>query len=56
MTPKNDTIFFYGNIYTSLNISNDGLQPACRYQLRVTRGPHNFSLGLALVELVLKAW
>ena len=48
---KNGTIFFYGKINTSLNISTDGLQPTCRYQLRVSRGPHN-SLGHALVELV----
>ena len=49
---KNGTIFFYGKIYTSLNISIDGLQPTCRYQLRVSSRPHNFSLGHALVELV----
>ena len=48
---KNGTIFVYDKSYTSLNISIDGLQPICRYQLRVSRGPHNFSLGHALVEL-----
>ena len=53
---KNGAIFFYGEIYISLNISIDGLQPTCRYQLRVNRGPHDFSLGLALVELVLNTW
>ena len=36
----------------SLNISIDGSGPTCMYQLRVSRGPHNFGLGLALVELV----
>ena len=49
MTPKNRAIFFYGKIYTSLNMSIDGLQPTCRYKLKVSRGPHNFGLGLALV-------
>ena len=44
--------FFYGTIYNSLNISKDRLQPTCRYQFSVCRGPHNFSLGLAIVELV----
>ena len=48
----NGAIFFYGEIYISLNISIDGLQPTCMYQLRVKRSPEDFSLGLALVELV----
>ena len=43
--PKNCTIFFYGKIYASLNISIDGLQPTCWYPLRVSRSPHNFGLG-----------
>ena len=41
--------FFYCKIQTSLNISIAGLQPTCRYQLRVSRGPDNFILGHALV-------
>ena len=55
MTPKKWSIF-YGKIYTSLYISIGGSQPTCMYQLRVNRGPHNFSLGLVLVELVQNAW
>ena len=49
---KNVPIFFYGKIQTSMNISIDGLQPTCSYELRVSRGPHNAILGHALVELV----
>ena len=52
MTAKNVPIFFYGKIQTSINISIEGLQPTCRYQLRVSKGPHNTILGQALVELV----
>ena len=48
---KNVPIFFYGKIQTSINISIDGLLPTCRYQLRVSRGPHKTILGHALVEL-----
>ena len=44
-------LFFYGKIYNLLNISIDGLQATCRYQLKVSRGPQNFSLELAFVEL-----
>ena len=44
-------IFYNGKIYTSLNISIDGLQSTCIYQLKVTRGLCNFCLGLTLVEL-----
>ena len=44
--PKNGTIFFYGK----KNIN--GIQSACRYQLRVSRCPHNISLGHVLVEIV----
>ena len=51
MTPKK-LPFLYGKIDTSLNISIDWLQPTCRYQLGVSKDPHNFSLGLALAELV----
>ena len=43
---------FHGEIYISLSISIDRLQPTCMYQLSVKRGPQSFSLGLALVELV----
>ena len=53
---KSGAIFDYGKIYISLNISIDGSQPTCMYQLRVSRGPHNFCLGLALVELVKNTW
>ena len=49
---KNGDISFYGENHISLNICIDGLQPTCKYQLRVKRGPQDFSLGLALVELV----
>ena len=49
---KNVPIFSYGKIQTTINISTDGLQPTCSYQLRVSRGPHNAILGHALVELV----
>ena len=49
MTAKKWHYFFL------LDISIDGLQPTCRYQVRVSRGPHNFSLGHSLVELVLNA-
>ena len=49
---KNGAIFFYGESYISLNISIDCLQPNCIYQLRVGRGPHDFCLWLAIVELV----
>ena len=49
---KNVPLFFHGKIQTSINIKMDGLQPTCRYQLRVTRGPHDTILGYALVELV----
>ena len=52
MTAKNGTIFFYGKIQASLKISIDGLQPTYPYQLRVSRGPHNFSIGHSLVELI----
>ena len=52
MTAKNVPIFFYGKIQTSINISIEGLQPTCKYQLRVSKGPHNTILGQALVELV----
>jgi hypothetical protein len=38
------------------HLSIDGLQPTCMYQLRVKRGPQDFSLGLALVELVKNTW
>ena len=37
-------------LLVSLNISIDGSQPTCMYRLMVSRGSHNFSLGLALVE------
>ena len=37
--------FVYGKRYTSLKISIDGLQPTGRYQLRVSRDLHKFSLG-----------
>ena len=49
---KNVPIFFYGKIQTSINTSFDGLQPTCRYQLRVNIGPHHTNLGHAFVELV----
>ena len=49
---KNVTISFYGKIVTSQNKSIDGLQPTCRYQLRVSRDPHNFSLGHALSKML----
>ena len=49
---KNGPISSYGENHVSLNICIDGLQPTCKYQLRVKRGPRDFSLGLALVELV----
>ena len=49
---KNVPIFSYGKIQTSINISIDGLQPTCSYQLRVSRGPHNTILGYAFVKLV----
>ena len=49
---KNVPIFFYRKIKTSINISIEGLHPPFRYQLRVSRGPHNTILGHALVELV----
>ena len=52
ISAKNVPIFFDGKIQISINISIDGLQPTCRYQSRVSRGPYNFSLGHALVELV----
>ena len=52
MTLKKLSYFFYGENYIPLNICIDGLQPACMYQLRVKRGPHGFSLGLAPIELV----
>ena len=52
MTPKKWENFFHGKVYNSLNISIDGSQPTCMYQLRVSRGPHAFCLGLTLVELV----
>ena len=50
---KND--FLCGEIYISLNIDIDGLHPTFMYHLGVKRGPHHFSLGLALVELVKNA-
>ena len=53
---KIEHFFVYCNIYVSLNISIDWSKPTCMYRLRVSRGPHNFSLGLALVELVKKTW
>ena len=53
---KNVPIFFYGKIQMSINISIDGLQPTFRYQLSVSRGPHNTILGHALVEIVLNTW
>ena len=37
-------------------ISIDGSQPTYIYQLRVSRGPHHFCLGLALVALVKNMW
>ena len=49
---RNVPIFCYGKIQTSINISIDGLQPTCSYQLRVSRSPHNAILGHALVERV----
>ena len=49
---KNGAIYFYGDNHISLNICIDGLQLTCKYQSGVNRGPHDFSLGLALVELV----
>ena len=53
MTLKRWSIFFlYGEIYIPLNIGIDGVQPTCMYQLRVKGGPQDFSLELALVELV----
>ena len=39
---KNWVIFFD----ISLNISIDGLQPTCMYQLRVKRGPQELSLNV----------
>ena len=50
------SFFFNGKIYTLLNISIDESQSTCMYQLRVGRGPPNFSLGLALVEFVKNTW
>ena len=41
---------------TELNISVDESESTYMYQLRVSRGPHNFSLGLELVELVKNIW
>ena len=52
MTLKKWSTFFKGDSFTSLNISIDGLQLSFMYQLRVKRGPQDFSLGLPLVELV----
>ena len=52
MTAKNVPVFFYSKVQTTINISIDGLQPTCMYQLRVGRGPHTTILGHALVELV----
>ena len=49
MTAKKWHFVFYGKVQTSLNVSIDGLQPTFRYQLRVIRDPHNFSLGHVLV-------
>ena len=49
-----ERFFVNGKIYISLNRSIHGSQPTCMYQLRVSRGSHNFCLGLALVELVKK--
>ena len=50
---KSELFFLYGKIYTSLDIRIDGLQSTCMHLIfRVSRGPHNFILGLALVELV----
>ena len=49
MTPKKWSYFFYGEAYISLNLSIKCLQPICMYQLRVSSGPHDFHLGLALV-------
>ena len=45
-------MFFYGEIYSSLDISIDWLQSTCTYHLKVSRGPHIISLGLSLIELV----
>ena len=56
MIRRKVSFFIYGKVYTSLNISIDGLQSICRYQLRVSRGPHIFCLGLALIELVKHTW
>ena len=52
MTLQKWSYIFYGEIYMSLNISIDRLQPTCVYQLKVKRGLEDFSLVLALVELV----
>ena len=49
---KNVTFFFYGETNISLKINIDTKQPTCMYKLRFSRGPHNFCLGLSLVELV----
>ena len=58
MTPKNGIIFFYGKIYTSLNLSIDGLQPTCRYQLGsaevltiLVKGLHLLNLSKMLGQL-----
>ena len=49
---KMNLYFFFGDNHISLNICIDRVQPTCKYYLRVKTGPHDFSLGLALVELV----
>ena len=51
MTAKIGTFFFYGKIQTSLNISINGIQPTCRHQLRVSRGPHILVKGMHLFNL-----
>ena len=48
---KNGAIFVLGWDILP-NISIDRLQPTCMYELRVKKGPRDFSLGLAIVELV----
>ena len=49
---KMELLIFNGEAYISLNISIECLQQNCMYQLRVKSGPHDFCLGLALVEHV----
>ena len=52
MTIKKWDNILHGETNISLKLNIESKQATCMNKLRLSRGPHDFSLGLSLVELV----